>query len=99
MNIKFEYLYRDAGNYKFFNCEIFSNIDNLPIHTIDSAIKSTLIDGSWFYANKWGLKDLHEFKYDEDLDHNWHEYESVEATEDLPTKGDIVDFLKNIGAI
>lgn len=93
MNILLNYLYRDGANYKQYDAAIFSNVSGLSVAAIDAAIKKHLVEGEWFYANKWGLKDLHVYKWDSDIDHEWHEYESVEETEQEVTNGPIVDFL------
>ena len=83
MNIKFSYLYRDSGNYKRFGDVIFSNPNNLTILDMENLIKSKLIDGEWFYAQDWGLPNLHFEDWDEDLDHGFHESESLSYSEEL----------------
>ena len=93
VNIQFNYRYRDGANYKQYNIEVFSNLSGLLLEEIDGAIKSVLIDGEWFYAEKWALKDMHVYKWDNSIDHEWHEYVDVEITEEAVTKGDIQDFL------
>jgi len=80
MNIKFSYLYRDAGNYKNYGEVVFANPDNVSIEEIETVIKSKLIEGQWFVAKEWGVPDLHFEKWDEELDHGWHEFENVTYT-------------------
>jgi len=96
MNIKFHYLYRDGGNYKQNHFEVFSNRSELSIEEIDTAIRSALIEGGWFYADKWKLKDLHVYKWDESIDHNWHEFDFIENTDEDSTIGDISEFIRLI---
>ena len=96
MNIKFEYLYRDGANYKQRNSVVFSNTKGKTIQEIENAIKAALIDEVWFYANKWNLKDLHVYLWDEEIDHSWHEYDFIEETEENATNGDIEDFISLI---
>ncbi len=96
MNIKFHYLYRDAGNYKQYHFKIFSNQKDLSLKEIDNKIRSALIDQCWFYADRWQLKDLHVYKWDESIDHRWHEFDLVEITDEMETKGDIGDFINLI---
>lgn len=79
-NIKFSYLYRDAGNFKNYGQVIFANPNNLSLEQVMELIKAKLIDGQWFYAKEWGLPDLHFDKWDEELDHGFHEFEGVEFT-------------------
>ncbi len=82
-NIQLNYLYRCGGNYKNFGEVIFANPDGLSLQQVEEAIKAALIDHHWFYANDWLLPPLHFPKWDPELDHLWHEYESIEPT-DLP---------------
>ncbi len=97
MNIQFNYLYRDGANYKQFHFEVFANRNDLDIKEIEQAIKACLIDEMWFYADKWLLKkDMHRYEWDNEIDHDWHEYESVELTEEDPTVDDITEFIKLI---
>lgn len=96
MNIKFSYLYRDVANYKQWHEEVYSNQYNFPIEEIDEFIRNCLIDGEWFYVNEWKLKDLHVYLWDNEIDHTWHEFDSVTETEELATKNEIADFLLNI---
>ena len=79
-NIKFSYLYRDAGNYKNYGEVIFANPDEMPIVELVRLIKLKLIDGQWFYAKEWEILDLHFDNWDEDLDHGFHEFESLSLT-------------------
>jgi hypothetical protein len=79
-NIKFSYLYRDAANYKNYGEVIFANPDEISIDELDRLIKLKLVDGQWFYAKKWKIPDLHFEKWNEDLDHGFHEFESLSLT-------------------
>ena len=82
-NIKFCYLYRDAGNYKIYGEVIFANTDNLPLSEIESQIRAKLIDGEYFEPKKWGVPLLAFEDFDGELDHDWMEFEKVEETNDL----------------
>ena len=81
MNINFSYMYRDYGNYKNHNNIIFSNPTTIPIKEIEKCIMEHLIDGEWFYAKAWNLRDLHFEDYDIELDHPVHEFISIEETD------------------
>ena len=96
MNIKFNYLYRDGANYKQHHAEIFSNTKGWSLIEIDVAIRSALIGEEWFYADKWKLKDLHLYAWDQEIDHSWHEYDCIEETKEDATSGDISDFISLI---
>jgi hypothetical protein len=78
---QFNYLYRDASNYKNFGSAIFSNPQGITLKDLVETIKSKLIDKTWFYPNKWNLSDLFFSSYNPNVD-PWHEFESLEYTED-----------------
>jgi hypothetical protein len=84
MNIRFEYLYRDAGNFKNWGEIVFSNPHNLNADFVSTMAEKILIDGAYFVASKAGVLDLHVETYDEDLDHGWHEFYSFQSTDEAP---------------
>jgi len=75
MNVRFEYLYRDAGNFKNWGEIIFSNPHNLNADFVSTIAEKVLIDGTYFVTSKAGAPDLH----DENLDHEWHEFYSFQS--------------------
>jgi hypothetical protein len=96
-NIKFNYLYRDGGNYKNYSSVIFANPDNIDLSDLEALIKSKLIYGEWFYVNEWKLPDLHFDTWDNEIDHTFHEFESVELTEEAAkTDFSLADFMAAI---
>jgi len=97
MNVILHYLYRDYANYKNHGEAILSNPDGLSIEEIDAALRERLIDDEWFYASQWGLKDLHFKDFDDEIDHSFHEYGSVEYTEEMATEQEsISEFIGKI---
>ncbi|QOI96661.1 MAG: hypothetical protein HRU69_03775 [Flammeovirgaceae bacterium] len=85
-NLKFNYKYRDTGNYKVFGNVIFTNPDEYSLELVESKLRASLIDSEFFDPNDWKLPRL---KFDDwvpDLDQTWNEYESVEYTLKLPTQ-------------
>lgn len=48
MNIKFNYLYRDAGNYKTFGFVIFANPNSILIEEAEKKFRNSLIDSEFF---------------------------------------------------
>lgn len=80
MNVQFEYLYRDAGNFKKWNTVVFTNPANASVDTLTQQAREVLIDQSYFVAEKAGVPDLHFSSYDEDLDHGWHEFHGFTPT-------------------
>jgi hypothetical protein len=100
MNISLTYLYRDAGNNKIWGEVIFSNKMNFDVSTLEEKIKNELIDGEFFVAEDLCLPSLRFERYDEELDHGWHEYFCVKETADCLNDclgrdvGDFVRMLK-----
>ena len=96
-NIRFNYLYRDAGNYKEFGEIIFTNQDSKSLKEIELAIRKNLIEGEFFIPEKWNVPRLSFENYLPELDHDYHEFESVEVTdENLTENKDISVFLNLI---
>lgn len=94
MNIKLLYLYRDAGNYKQCGEEIYSNKNGLTVEYIRDFLRRHLIYGRWFYTSIWNLKDLHHYPYDPEIDHDYHEFDDVEQTDETVAKGDIDELMQ-----
>ena len=84
-NIKFNYLYRDGGNYKKFHSVVFGSDECISIEELELLIKSKLIDSEWFYAEQWKLPDLHFDTWENELDHTFHEFKSVEYCDEAAT--------------
>lgn len=80
MNIRFEYLYRDAGNFKNWGEVIFSNPSDLEAELILVMANKALIERAYFVANKVGVPDLYFPEHDDELDHGWHEAHSFQPT-------------------
>lgn len=96
MHLKFNYLYRDAGNYKNYGFVIFSNGNNEDPETLEKTIREHLIDGEFFYPEDL-VKPVFFDEYNEELDHGWHEFDSVEETTEEPTDArDIEDFIADL---
>lgn len=99
-NIKFNYLYRDGGNYKNFGSIVFINPLNIELSALEDLIRSKLISHHWFYADQWQVPDLHLGSWDNELDHTFHEFEGVEyADEPADARTDIalfINILKNL---
>jgi hypothetical protein len=56
----------------------FANPTLLPLSDIERQIRLALIDAEFFDAKLWGLPELNNSEWNEELDHSWHEFESVE---------------------
>ena len=81
-NIKFNYLYRDGANYKNYSFIIFPNPQNISLEFLRELILSKLISETWFYVDQWKLPDLHFGTWDNEIDHTFHEFESIEYTDE-----------------
>jgi hypothetical protein len=84
--IRFNYLYRDSGNYKKFGSKRFKNPEQLPIEEIERNILENLIDQEYFYPEKVGIKKFKFHRYIDD--YSWYEFESIEILYNaiLPSK-------------
>ena len=97
LNIKLNYRYRDAGNYKQFGKVIFSNQNRLSIEKATKLIQEKLISEEFFVPQNWNLPKLHFHPYDSELDHDYHEFESWEESyEKENDPRDVREFLKEI---
>lgn len=83
MNIKLNYLYRDNSNYKKFGSVVFVNSGTILLEEFKEKFTRNLIDGEYFLAEELGLPTLFFDELNED-DHQWHEFENIEATIDCP---------------
>ena len=74
--IKFNFLFRDEGNYKTFGYEILNNSNKLNVSDIEKKIRSKLIDSEFFFPKELGIK---KFSFlDSEFDNSWYEFEGVE---------------------
>jgi len=97
MNIRFEYLYRDAGNFKNWGEVIFSNKKKLDAKVLEAKAREVLIDRDYFVATIANVPSLNFKEYVELLDHGWHEFSSFEECNEKPDDlffRDIGDFVR-----
>jgi len=85
MNTKFEYLYRDASNYKQFASVVFAG--EITDEERDLLLDN-LEDGENFIPSDVGLEDLQPrmVSYPSTDDHVWHEIEIITLVDDEPTQ-------------
>ena len=81
-NIKLNYLYRDADNYKEFGWVVFSNPTGVTIEEATALLLPKLISEEFFVTFEWGLPLLHAAPYNPAVDHEWHEFEDFEETDE-----------------
>lgn len=97
MNIRMTYLYRDAGNYKYWQDVVFSNRQNLTVDQLNSEIKKCLYSGEYFDACLAPLPIEMDDEYDLELDHSWLEFHSFEETDEVPQVDlDVIEFIDRL---
>jgi len=84
MNIVFEYLYRDAGNYKNWESVVFSNPNSYSADTVRASIREAMSNAEYFDAPAVRLPDLHFPEKSAALDLPLHEFFDVSATDQSP---------------
>jgi hypothetical protein len=75
-NIRFNYLYRDSGNYKKFGHKDYSNPDNLTIDEAERQLREQLISTEFFYPEQACIPKFHFHRYHDD--YSWYEFENLE---------------------
>lgn len=99
MNIRFEYLYRDAGNFKNWGSVVLSNPQDISLEAINKLWPYFMTDPIYFVAEEISIPDLHFKDCNLDLDHKWHEVHCFKETRDEPNdpKGrTIIDFISDL---
>jgi hypothetical protein len=98
-NISFQYLYRDASNYKLHGQAVFTNNTGLSIEEVEKRIRACLQDGEFFIARQVHIEERFFDALDNQDDHPWHEFAQVAFTTEphwdpdgIPER-DITDFL------
>lgn len=72
----------------------------MSLSTVEALIVSKLIFHHWFYANQWQVPDLYFGTWDNELDHTFHEFESVEYTDEPGNDGtDIASFINMLQTV
>lgn len=81
--IIFDYLYRDASNWKEWGEATFTNPDGYSLFEIDQRIKRALHEGQWFIAEQAGVEPVYIWNHAQvcEDDHCWHEYHGVREME------------------
>ena len=86
MNIRFNYEYRDAGNYHQQGSIVFSNPTGIQnTDKLSEELRKHLFDSEFFYPDQLAIPDLHFEKWNQQLDHDWFCFLGLELTTDKPT--------------
>ena len=85
-NMKFNYLYRDAGNYKKWAEMVFSNPDRLTVEATAKALRDAFLQDGLFIANQVRLPEAFLFVEGDATsdDHCFHEFDVVEISFETP---------------
>jgi hypothetical protein len=75
-NIRFNYLYRDSGNWKKFGHKDYSNPDNLTIEDTERQLRQCIISSEFFFPEQAGITKFRFHRYHDD--YSWYEFESLE---------------------
>lgn len=78
-NLKFEYLVRDEGNYKYYAEVIVKGVPE-DLENFKKQFNDTLIDKEFFYPNTYNLPPV-----DEARDTDFHEVDKFSITDEPPT--------------
>jgi len=81
-NVKFEYLYRDGGNYKNYGSCVFKNPDNLSVDEIERRLEIAFLNRLHFIAEQVELPELFHDDYPTTDDVSFHEYSGVELSKE-----------------
>lgn len=84
--IRFNYLYRDAGNYKERGAVVFSDSLELSLDEMSTLLQCAFSQGCLFIANQIRVPERFLFERGSATsdDHCYHEFESLEFTGEIP---------------
>ena len=84
-NVRLNYLYRDASNYKKWGAVIFSNPDVWSLKKIEGELTACFEEQMYFVASQVDIPEvflfINDYPFSED-DHFFHEYDSSEPTDE-----------------
>lgn len=97
MNARFEYLYRDASNFKKWGSVVFGGALSDDLR---ARIRRALHDEEWFIADQVGVPELlfDDYPLNQD-DHCWHEFSVLVDTDEVPNDTrhrSIEDFVREV---
>lgn len=103
MNIEFQYLYRDWGNFKNFGSLVFENRSRLAIDEIRRRVERTMDSDRTFVASRLKMPELffRDIPFNPQFDHGFHEFFDTletELTPNDPADRDILDLLVELEA-
>lgn len=100
-NVKFNYLYRDAGNYKKSSSVVFSNPQELSPESVEETLRQFFLEKCLFIAGQVRVPDCFLFTKGAATsdDHCFHELAGIDLTQTAPNdihRRSIVQFIGEI---
>lgn len=82
MNTRYNYLYRDASNYKYWGSVIFADSEGMSMQERETRVRALLMIDGTFMAHQLQIPELFSFGAGRasDSDHCLHEFDSLEQT-------------------
>jgi hypothetical protein len=102
-NVKFRYLYRDAGNYKKRGRVIFSNREGLNIDLATKKLLQVFLPDGLFIARQARVPEVFLYrdgKFTDD-DHCYHEFDALEPTDEAANdeqRRSLTEFLDEVAS-
>jgi hypothetical protein len=86
-NIKFDYLYRDAGNYKNWASVVFANPEKLPLDLIMESLQEAFLQDGLFIAHQVRVPEAFFYTKGDATsdDHCFHEFDGAELSLEVPS--------------
>lgn len=85
-NIRFNYEYRDSGNYHKEGSIVFKNTNNIEdLKKVETQMRDFLFDKEFFYPYKLSIPLIHFDTRNIKLDHDWYRFDSLEFTPEQNT--------------
>ncbi|HEX5009217.1 MAG TPA: hypothetical protein VFY71_02355 [Planctomycetota bacterium] len=81
MNVLFDYMYRDHGNWKMVGEVIFANPDRLPLAEAEERLRHACCEDANFNAHQIRVPEVYFEDTDIECDQVFHEFCGLEATE------------------
>jgi hypothetical protein len=85
VNLRFEYLHRDGGNYKIFGSIILKNINKISPLKATELIKKMLIETQYFYPKEAKIPLFLEHIKDSKFFTDWYEFDKFSLTDENPS--------------
>lgn len=100
-NAEFNYLYRDAGNFKSWNSIIFANPSAMSLEEAEEWIRHSFDSYELFIAHQIRIPEVFLFLKSEPTedDHCFHEFASIKTTTDTPNdmySRSVAEFVKEV---